>query len=272
VAKTTVAQLEAKLEALQAKLDSTIDTVDELNTVYENHSDIEFTKTMKQIDEFNEAYKEIFKQRVDEETGDKKLCIYNTFVEAENEINGKLKHFNDLESKTELLTKNAEKLTQAITEKSTFTTYETQAEKYETEAKTYGRYAFAAALLIPVALFTFQKWIDPPENLVVLFLQRISIITPLIIAYFSTNKTKNIYLKLSAEYRFKASLAESIMGYRKLHKLSYDDEEYITLFKELSQQLARNPSDQIRSFFKNHDQQTPINSNRIDETEKGAQD
>lgn len=57
------------------------------------------------------------------------------------------------------------------------------------------------------------------------------------------------------------------MGYRKLHKLSYDDEEYITLFKELSQQLARNPSDQIKSFFRNHDQQSSGDINRPDEPE-----
>ncbi|WP_154223908.1 hypothetical protein [Marinicella rhabdoformis] len=63
--------------------------------------------------------------------------------------------------------------------------------------------------------------------------------------FVTTLKTKTRYIKLAADYEYKATLSESLIGYRKLHQIAYEDPEYKELFKKLSDTLTFNPSAHI---------------------------
>lgn len=63
--------------------------------------------------------------------------------------------------------------------------------------------------------------------------------------FVTTQNTKTRYIKLAADYEYKATLSESLIGYRKLHQIAYDDDEYKELFRKLSDALTFNPSAHI---------------------------
>lgn len=232
---------------LNEKYDQLIVEMQNFRVLMEEVEALDLNTLSEKADNIEEAHKNLFEPVRDHENEITQVPKAQWFDDKFDEINTKVKGLEKFESSINELQKRAEKLTQAVTEKATFDSFKTQAKKYRSFAKSHAIGGYICMVLIPTFIVMFSAFSEPDgiwEHIRNFFLISTGV-GALATLFVTTQNTKTRYIKLAADYEYKATLSESLIGYRKLHQIAYDDVEYKELFKKLSDALTFNPSAHI---------------------------
>jgi hypothetical protein len=134
-----------------------------------------------------------------------------------------------------------------LTDKSLHNTFKTQAEKKKWAHRLYFAFSIGILLIgVVVGLITQHYHEAWQLNGLDLWLYRLFISTPIGLLYWLCVSNSGIALKLAEEYQHKASISETLSGYRKLWNLEHQDQEYRDLFDPIACDLIKNPADKIK--------------------------
>lgn len=221
--------------------------IEKMRPIFKKVERLDLDNFESKISKLNNSFDDFFEPLLghDDEPIEKPKSQW--FDEKQEEITKRLSKLDDLEDSTKKLRERADKLTQAVTENATYDSFKTQAKTYRSFASNHAKGGFLCMVLIPTFIILFT-WLSNPEGAwehVRNFFLITTGVGSLATLFITTQKTKDRYIKLAADYEYKATLSESLIGYRKLHQIVYDDPEYKELFKKLSDTLTFNPSSHI---------------------------
>lgn len=251
-----------KNSELNEKYNEVLSEMESFRSLIDEVKALNINVLSEKADDILEAHINLFEPVLDHENEVSQLPKAQWFDEKFDEIDTKVKKLEKFESSINELQSRAEKLTQAVTENATFDSFKTQAEIYRSYAKTHALGGYLCMVLIPLFILGFSANSNPVgvwEHIRNFFLVSTGV-GALGALFATTQATKTRYIKLAADYEYKATLSESLIGYRKLHQITYDDVEYKELFKKLSDALTFNPSAHIIGVKQSETAKTNIDS------------
>jgi predicted nucleic acid-binding Zn-ribbon protein len=161
---------------------------------------------------------------------------------------------NNLKTRLTTLISDANSKLHALTDSALHNAFASRAANYTKEFQDLQKYTFwsIGGLIFDILAFGIAQIVltamDKPFSYHILIYQ-FSIAGALILAIWMFNRNQKIAKKLAEEYHHKASISEAMTGYRALYGLDHEDEEYLSLFNSIKDQLNVNPAKQIDTFL-----------------------